>query len=72
MTLIKGLSGRGITIVLIEHLMKVVLNVCSRVVVLQNGALIADGAPQQVVSDPRVVAAYLGSKYARLNAREVG
>ena len=51
MSLIRSLAERGITIVLIEHLMKVVLTICSRVVVLQNGALIADGTPQQVVDE---------------------
>ncbi|MDB5796612.1 MAG: transporter ATP-binding protein [Paucimonas sp.] len=70
MLLIRQLAERGITIVLIEHLMKVVMNVCSRVVVLQNGALVADGSPQEVVNNPRVVEAYLGKKYAQLAARE--
>lgn len=66
--LIRELAGRGITIVLIEHLMQVVMSVCSRVVVLQNGALIADGSPREIVNRPAVVAAYLGKKYAQMNA----
>jgi len=66
--LIHELAAGGITIVMIEHLMKVVLNVCTRIVVLHNGALIADGAPREVISNPAVVEAYLGQKYAQRNA----
>src|SRR5690606_40416855 len=45
MGLIRQIASSGVTIVLIEHLMKVVLTICSRIVVLHNGALIADGPP---------------------------
>jgi branched-chain amino acid transport system ATP-binding protein len=47
--------------------MQVVVNVCSRVIVLQNGVLIANGTPKEVVNKPEVIAAYLGKKYAQLN-----
>lgn len=67
MELIRVLAKQGITIVLIEHLMQVVVNVCSRVIVLQNGALIANETPKEVVNKPEVIAAYLGKKYAQLN-----
>jgi branched-chain amino acid transport system ATP-binding protein len=66
--LIHELAAQGITIVMIEHLMKVVLNVCTRIAVLHNGALIADGAPRQVIENPAVVEAYLGQQYAKRNA----
>jgi branched-chain amino acid transport system ATP-binding protein len=63
--LIHQLAENGITIVMIEHLMKVVLNVCTRIVVLHNGQLIADGAPRDVIKNTAVVEAYLGQQYAQ-------
>jgi branched-chain amino acid transport system ATP-binding protein len=66
--LIHQLAANGITIVMIEHLMKVVLNVCTRIAVLHNGQLIADGKPRDVIENPAVVDAYLGQQYALRNA----
>jgi len=64
--LIRRIAESGVTIVLIEHLMKVVMSVCSRIVVLQNGGLIADGTPDEVVANRSVIEAYLGKKYAQV------
>jgi ABC-type branched-subunit amino acid transport system ATPase component len=62
--LILSIAARGVTVLLIEHLMKVVTRAASRIVVLHHGRLIADGATREVMADEAVVEAYLGRRYA--------
>jgi branched-chain amino acid transport system ATP-binding protein len=70
--LIGKLSQRGLTIVIVEHVMRAIMAVARHIVVLDHGQKIAEGAPREIVQDPEVIRAYLGSSYVHAPVKEAG
>ena len=63
--ILRRLNRAGMTLVFVEHDVRAVLSVCTRLVVLAQGSLLAEGDPSTVARSPEVVRVYLGSRYAR-------
>lgn len=66
--LIRKINESGVTILLIEHIMKAVVSLCEEVIVLHHGEKIAEGTPEQVMNDPYVMEVYLGTKKEDMHA----
>ncbi len=65
MELLRRINRDGVTLFVIEHVMKAIMGISDRLAVLHDGKKIAEGKPQQIVESPQVIEAYLGGRYAR-------
>jgi len=61
--LIKMINKQGVTVLIVEHVMRVIMGLCDRVIVLQHGEKICEGSPKQVCTDENVVKVYLGKRF---------
>ncbi|MGD0643370.1 MAG: ABC transporter ATP-binding protein [Candidatus Bathyarchaeia archaeon] len=61
--LIKLINKQGVTILIVEHVMRVIMGLCNRVIVLHHGEKICEGTPNQVCNDENVVKVYLGKRF---------
>ena len=62
MELVNKIREKGVTIIMIEHVMKAIMSVCERIMVLHHGAKIAEGTPQEITTSKTVIRVYLGEK----------
>lgn len=62
--LVKSINASGVTVIIVEHIVKAITEACDRVIVLDAGKKLADGSVSEIVNDPAVIEAYLGSRHA--------
>jgi branched-chain amino acid transport system ATP-binding protein len=65
LNLLRKIRDSGVTFIVIEHLMRAVMSICERIVVLDYGKKIAEGDPEKIAHNEKVIQAYLGKSYAR-------
>jgi ABC-type branched-subunit amino acid transport system ATPase component len=62
MLLVRRIRDSGVTVLMIEHVMKAIMSICDRIIVLHHGELIAEGTPDHIANDPQVIEIYLGGE----------
>jgi len=61
-SLVKRIQDRGVTVIMIEHVMRAIMSVCSRIIVLHHGAKIAEGTPREISDNQKVIEVYFGAQ----------
>jgi branched-chain amino acid transport system ATP-binding protein len=63
---VRNVNERAITIVIIEHVMRAIMDLAQRIVVLHHGRVIADDLPEKIVTNPSVIESYLGEEFGNV------